>query len=257
MQSAGSPACDRVAYVRTIDRKLGDDSAFARVAVLAARPAYVVNAPGSVRLAEWSPLASLALREHRVPQPDRIWCLDEGDVARAAELLGMPIFVEGVVEQRRVVASTPLEFGAALDAAMGDYPERGALVEAPIPGRNGELSVMVVDGACIPLSCGSSGHLSPRSRLRAAIVARDAVHALGGSAMAVEIAVTADDEVYVTRVDPAPRLERLSKAALAALVGAIVHRVGPLCASDDRRNLELVEPYAPRRTSPVAAERPV
>lgn len=132
--------------------------------------------------------------------------------------------VEGVVAHRRVAASTRAEFGPAFDAAMQGWPERGALVEAPIP-----------EGSA------TSRWWSWMARaLRSRTVPSAAHH-----------------EVYVTRVDPAPRHERLSKAALAALAGAIVHRLGPLACAYDRNRLERFEPPAPRRNGHVVAERPV
>ena len=86
-------------------RRVGVGSSFVEIAALGAKPAFMVNTPGSVRIAEWSPLATNALRDLGVPQPSRLWCLDEDDLPRASEVLGIPIVFEGVVSKRRVVAS--------------------------------------------------------------------------------------------------------------------------------------------------------
>ena len=84
---------------------------------------------------------------------------------------------------------------------------------------------MVIDGACIPLHAGRMGDLSALAGIRAARVAGDAVAALGGSAMAVDVTVDENDDAYVTRVDPAPHLGRLNDEAISALVDGIADRL--------------------------------
>ena len=93
-----------VAYIRTIDPQLSGGSSFVQIAALGAKPALMVNTPGSVRIAEWSPLATHALRDRGVPQPARTWCLDHDDLMRAFDTLGAPITFEGVVTRERAVA---------------------------------------------------------------------------------------------------------------------------------------------------------
>jgi hypothetical protein len=235
VQPAGSPARVGVGYIRTIDPPLGGGSSFVQVAALGAKPALMVNTPGSVRIAEWSPLATHALRDRGVPQPSRLWCFDEGDIPRVSEVLGTPIAFEGVVTQRRVVASAPGELERAFADAVGSHPERGAMAEAPIRADAAHVVVMVIDDACIPVRGRQMRSLSPLASMRAAVVAGDAVAALGGSAMAVEITIDQNDNAYVTRVDPAPQIDRLNADATAALVGAIAARLTAVWPSSQPR----------------------
>ena len=165
--TASAPMRTGVAYVRRIDSRLGDESAFVRVAALAAKPAFTVNTPGSVRIAEWSPLAVHALRDHRVPQPARLWCLDESDLPRAVDTLGMPLVMEGVVTRRRVLATTTRELDEAFAEAAGHHRNRGALAESPVRARTAELTAMVVDGESIPApGQAHAEHLRTRPRIR-------------------------------------------------------------------------------------------
>ena len=164
----------------------------------------MVNNPASVRIAEWSPLAAHALRDRGVPQPDRLWCLDEHDLTRASEVFGTPIAIEGVVTRRRVIAAAPDELAHAFADAVGSHPERGAMAEAPLREPSAQMAVMVIDGACIPVRGHQMRRISPIAGMRAALAAGDAVTALGGSAMAVEVTVDQSDNAYVTRVDAAP-----------------------------------------------------
>lgn len=225
LQSAGSPGRVGVGYIRSIDPQLRGGSSFVQVSALGAKPAFVVNTPGSVRIAEWSPLATHALRDRGVPQPRRMWCLDSADLARASDMLGMPIAFEGVVTRQRTVASAPEELERAFGDAVGPHAGRGAMAEAPLPEPQAQVSVMVVDGACIPLRAAQMRAVSPLASMRATLVAGDAVAALGGSAMAVDVAIAGSDEAYVTRVNAAPHVDRLNEEAVAALVGAIATRL--------------------------------
>lgn len=236
IRPAGSPVRVDVAYIRTIDPLLDGGSSFVQVAALGAKPAFMVNTPGSVRIAEWSPLATHALRDRGVPQPNRLWCLDEDDLVRAAEVLGTPIAFEGVVTRRRVLASAPDEIRRAFADAVGTHPDRGAMAEAPIREDHVRLAVMVIDGACIPLSERQMRSASPLAGMRAALVAGDAVAALGGSAMAVEVSIDQSDNAYVTRVDPAPHIDTLNAEATAALVGAIATRLAAVWPPAHRRS---------------------
>ncbi len=225
LQPADSRQRVGVGYIRTIDPDLGGGSSFVQVSALGARPAFMVNTPGSVRIAEWTPLVTHALRDRGVPQPRRMWCLDHDDLARASATLGSPIVLEGVVTQRRAVASAPDDLERAFQDAVGQYAPRGAIAEAPLPEHAAHVSIMVVDGACIPLRSAEMRAVSPLAGMRAALVAGDAVAALGGSAMAVDVAIDGNDDAYVTRVDPAPHIGSLNEEALAALVGAIATRL--------------------------------
>ncbi len=226
--TAIAPMRSRAAYVRRIDRRLGDESSFARVAALAAKPAFTVNTPGSVRIAEWSPLVVHALRDHRVPQPARLWCLDESDLGRTAEALGMPLVMEGVVTRRRVLAATTDELADAFAQAVGRHRNRGALAESPVRARTGELSVMVVDGTPILLPGRHTRGSSERGRSHAARIAVQAVAAIGGAAMAVDLVVDDEDRAYVRHLDPAPHIERLNDQAISALVAAVSRRLHEL-----------------------------
>jgi hypothetical protein len=235
IQPPSSPARVGVAYIRNIDPRLDGGSSFAQVAALGAKPAFMVNSPASVRIAEWSPLATHALRDRGVPQPNRLWCLDEHDLARASDVFGTPITIEGVVTRRRVEAAAPDELEHAFADAVGAYPERGAMAEAPLREQSARLVVMVIDGACIPLRGMHVGSISPRAGRRVALAAGDAVTALGGSAMAVEVAVDQSDNAYVTRVDAAPPIDRLNEEAVTALVGAIATRLAAVWPSAQSR----------------------
>jgi hypothetical protein len=241
IQPAGSSARVGVAYIRSIDPQLIGGSSFVQVAALGAKPALMVNTPGSVRIAEWSPLATHALRDRGVPQPRRRWCLDRDDLERASEALVTPITLEGVVTRQRATASSPDELDWAFRKAVGSHASRGAMAEAPLREQAAHLSVMVIDGACIPLRVGRMRTISRLASMRAALVAGDAVAALGGSAMAVDVTIDANDDAYVTRVDAAPHLARLNDEALSALVGAIAAR------------LALVSPPLRRRPHAVGA----
>lgn len=223
--TASAPVRAGVAYVRRIDHRLSDESAFVRVAALAAKPAFTVNTPGSVRIAEWSPLTVHALRDHRVPQPGRLWCLDESDLLRAVEALGLPLVMEGVVTRRRVLATTTRELDKAFAEAAGHQRDRGALVESPVRARTAELTAMVVDGTSILLPGRHTRHISEHARARVASVAAQAVAAIGGAAMAVDLVVDAEDVAYVTRIDAAPRIARLNDQAISALVQAVSRRL--------------------------------
>lgn len=225
MQPAGSPVHVGIAYIRSIDPHLSGGSAFVQVAALGAKPALMVNTPGSVRIAEWSPLAHHALRDRGVPQPRRLWCLDDDDLQRVSESLGTPIAFEGVVTRQREVASSPDDVGRAFRDAVGPHGRRGAMAEAPLREQTAHVSLMVIDGACLPLRVSELRRISPLAGMRAALVAGDAVAALGGSAMAVDVTIDEHDEAYVTRVDPAPHTGRLNDEAIAALVGAITARL--------------------------------
>jgi hypothetical protein len=225
IQPAGSPARVGVAYIRSIDPDLGGGSSFVQIAALGAKPALMVNTPGSVRIAEWSPLATHALRDRGVPQPRRMWCLDHGDLERALEVLGAPVTFEGVVTRERATASSPEELELAFRDAVGAHAHRGAMAEVPLSAQAAHLSVMVVDGACIPLQTSQTRPVSPLAAMRAALVAGDAVAALGASAMAVDVTIDENDDAYVTRVDPAPPLSRLNDEAISALVGGIADRL--------------------------------
>jgi|1186.fasta_scaffold30635_2 hypothetical protein len=225
IQPAGAAVRIGVAYIRSIDPKLGGGSLFVQVATLGAKPALMVNTPGSVRIAEWSPLATHALRDRGVPQPRRMWCLDHDDLQRAFEVLGAPVVFEGVVTRRRAMASSRDELERAFDDAVGAHAPRGAMAEAPLRAQVANLSVMVIDGACIPLNTRRMRTVSPLAGMRAALVAGDAVAALGASAMAVDVTIDENDDAYVTRVDPAPHLGRLNDEAISALVGGIADRL--------------------------------
>jgi hypothetical protein len=225
VQPARSSLRAGVAYVRTIDPRLHDESSFARLAALGARPAFLVNTPGSVRIAEWSPLAAHALRDRGICQPRRVWCLDDDDLERAIGALGTPVVFEGVVTRQRVVAAHPADVHAAFETAVGNHGHRGALAEAPLPDATAALSLLVVDGMTIePAGCQSSS-ASRRARASAAATASRAVAALGGNVMAVELAIDRRDRAYVTRVDPAPPVDRLGSEAIRALIAAIVARL--------------------------------
>ena len=225
IQQATSARRVGIGYIRNIDSSLVSGSSFVRVATLGMRPAFIVNNPGSVRIAEWPPLACHALRDGGVPQPRRLWCLDERDLKRVSEILGTPIAFEGLVTRRRVVAQMPDELESAFAEAVGQHPRRGAMAEAPIPDPAAYVAIMVVDGECIPFRGRQTQGISPLARKRAALAAGQAVAALGGSAMAVEVTIDRNDEASVTRVDPAPRIDRLNSEALAALMGAIATRL--------------------------------
>lgn len=225
VQPAGSLARVSVGYIRSIDPLLDGGSSFIQVSALGAKPAFMVNTPGSVRIAEWSPLAAHALRDRGVPQLRQMWCLDRDDLARASEVLGTPITFEGVVTRQRAVALAPEEIQPAFELAVGAHACRGAMAEAPLPEQAAHLSFMVIDGACIPLRTAQTGAVSSLAGMRARSVARDAVAALGGSAMAVDIAIDGSDDAYVTGVDAAPHIGRLNEEAMAALVGAIATRL--------------------------------
>ena len=84
---------------------------------------------------------------------------------------------------------------------------------------------MVVDGTSILLPGRHTRRISERGRARAASVAAQAVAAIGGSAMAVDLVVDAEDVAYVTRIDPAPRIARLNDQAISALVQAVSRRL--------------------------------
>ena len=225
IQPAGSPVRVGVAYIRSIDPELHGGSSFVQVAALGAKPALMVNTPGSVRIAEWSPLATHALRDRGVPQPRRMWCLDHDDLQRAFEVLGAPVVFEGVVTRRRAMAASPDELEPAFRDAVGAHAQRGAMAEAPLSAQVANLSVMIVDGACIPLHPRQMRSVSPLAGMRAAVVAGDAVAALGASAMAVDVTIDENDDAYVTRIDPAPHLSRLNDEAISALVGGIADRL--------------------------------
>ena len=79
--------------------------------------------------------------------------------------------------------------------AVGAHAQRGAMAEAPLSAQVANLAVMVVDGACIPLRRGRCDPISPLAGTRAAVVAGDAVAALGGSAMAVDVTIDESDDV--------------------------------------------------------------
>jgi hypothetical protein len=224
-QAATSARRVGIGYIRNVDPSLVSGSSFVRVATLGMRPAFVVNNAGSVRIAEWAPLACHALRDSGVPQPSRLWCLDERDIKRVSEILGTPIVFEGLVTRRRFVARAPNELESAFAEAVGSHPCRGAMAEAPIPDPAAHVAIMVIDGVCIPLRGRQAHGLSPLAGKRAALAAGQAVAALGGSAMAVEVTIDQNDEASVTRVDPAPRIDRLNSEAIAALVGAIAARL--------------------------------
>ena len=225
VQSASSPARVSVGYIRSIDPQLSGGSEFVQVSALGAKPAFMVNTPGSVRIAEWSPLATHALRDRGVPQPRRMWCLDHDDLVRASEMLGTPITFEGVVTRLRTVASASNELERAFAEAVGPHAHRGAMAEAHLPEQAAHLSIMVIDGACIPLRPAPRRAVSPLATLRATQVAGDAVAALGGSAMAVDVMIDGSGDAYVTRVDAAPHMGRLNDVAVAALANAIATRL--------------------------------
>lgn len=225
IQPAGSPARVGVAYIRSIDPELGGGSSFVQIAALGAKPALTVNTPGSVRIAEWSPLATHALRDCGVPQPRRMWCLDHDDLERAFDVLGAPVIFEGIVTRQRAKASSSDELEPAFRDAVGAHARRGAMAEAPLSAQVAHLSVMVIDGACIPLHTRQTRTVSPLAAMRASLVAGDAVAALGASAMAVDVTIDGNDDAYVTRVDPAPHLARLNDEAITALVGGIADRL--------------------------------
>lgn len=226
IQHADSPLRVGVGYIRSIDPQLaGGGSSFVKVSALGAKPALMVNTPGSVRIVEWSPLVTHALRDCGVPQPRRIWCLDRDDLGRAFETLGAPLTFEGVVTRRRVVASVPGELERAFIGAVGPHARRGAIAEASVSEDAARVTIMVVDGACIPLRTAEKRSLSSLAMMRATLVAGSAVAAVGGCAMAVDVTVDASDDPYVTRVHAAPPIERLTEEAVAALVGAIATRL--------------------------------
>jgi hypothetical protein len=225
VQPAGSSLRAGVAYVRTIDRRLRDESAFARLAALGAKPAFLVNTPGSVRIAEWSPLAAHALRDHGICQPRRVWCLDDDDIDRAIEALGTPVVFEGVVTRQRVVAAHPADVQGAFEMAVGNHGHRGALAEEPLLDATAALSLLVVDGTTIELAGWQRSLASRRGRASAAATASRAIAALGANAMAVELAIDRRDRAYVTRIDPAPPVDRLSSEAIRALIAAIAARL--------------------------------
>lgn len=246
-----------VAYVRTIDRRLRDESSFVQLAALGAKPVSVVNTPGSVRIAEWSPLAAHALRDRGIRQPRRVWCLDDDDLGRAIEVIGTPVVLEGVVTRRRVIAAHPAEVHGAFEMAVGNHGNRGAMAEAPLLDGTGALSLLVVDGASIEMGGRRGSSASPRACMSAVAAASDAVAALGGSAMAVELAIDRHHRAYVTRIDPAPPVERLSSEAIRALVEAIVvrleatsrvlgARMTALRAPAPARSLHFARPEGPR-----------
>ena len=246
MQPADSHLRVGVGYIRSIDPDMGGGSSFLQVSALGARPAFMVNTPGSVRIAEWTPLVTHALRDRGVPQPRRMWCLDHDDLARASDVLGTPIIFEGVVTRKRTVAAAPDELERAFEDAVGAFAPRGAIAEAPLPEHAAHVSIMVVDGACIPLRSAEMRAVSPLAGMRAAVVAGDAVSALGGSAMAVDVAIDGNDDAYVTRVDPAPHVGSLNEEALAALVGAISARLAaawPLVRAR-RRSVSAAPPFS-------------
>ena len=242
-------------YIRAIDRQFNNASAFARIAALAAYPNLVVNTPGSVRVAEWLPLATHVLRDREVPQPARLWCFDHDDIAAAAEQLGPDVVIEGTVSRTRVRASSPDAVRAAFDAVVDGHEARGALVESPIRGATAEVSILVVDGERMPLPGQADRLLPTATRRRAALVAAQAVSALGAAVMAVDVAVNQRGEAHVIRVDAAPRVDRLGERAIEAVVHAISRRA---------RAAALAEPafthtrtVASRRVAarPVAAAR--
>lgn len=222
---AWSGAQAGASYIRSIDRRLDDASGFARIAALGAHPALVVNTPACVRVAEWLPLATHALRDRDVPQPRRLWCFDHDDLAGAAETLGTHLIVEGVVSRRRLRASSHATLCEAFDHVVEGHAQRGALVEAPLRGATAELSLLIVDAERIPLPGRRDRCLPTSARRRAAQVAARAVSALGASVMTVDVAVNQMGEAQVLRVDAAPRLHRLDERALEAIVHAITRRV--------------------------------
>jgi hypothetical protein len=225
VQPARSSLRASAAYVRTIDRRLRDESAFAHLAALGAKPAFVLNTPGSVRIAEWSPLAARALRDRGIRQPKRVWCLDDDDLDRAIEALGTPVVFEGVVTRRRVVAAHPTEVHGAFEMAVGNHANRGVMAEAPLRDATADLTVLVVDGRSFEMAGRHGSSASPRARMSAVAAASEAVAAIGGNAMAVELAIDRRDQVYVTRVVPAPPVDRLSSEAIRALAAAIAARL--------------------------------
>ena len=231
-------------YIRAIDRQLNNASAFARIASVAAHPNLVVNTPGSVRVAEWLPLATV-FRDRGVPQPARLWCFAHDDIAAAAEQFGPDVVIEGTVSHTRVRASSPDAVRAAFDAVVDGHEARGALVESPIRGATAEVSILVVDGERMPLPGQADRLLPTATRRRAALVAAQAVSALGAAVMAVDIAVNQRGEAHVIRVDAAPRVDRLGERAIEAVVHAISRRA---------RAAALAEPaFTHTRTVEVAA----
>ena len=94
------------------------------------------------------------------------------------------------------------------------------MAESPLRACSAELAVMVVDGTPILLPGRHARGSSERGRAHAARVAVQAVAAIGGAAMAVDLVVGDDDLAYVRSIDPAPRIERLNDQAISALVGS-------------------------------------
>ena len=89
----------------------------------------MVNTPGSVRIAEWSPLATHALRDRGVPQPRRMWCLDHEDLARAPRCLERQsrsrASLHGCAHWRPLLD----ELERAFAEAVGPHAQRGAMAE--------------------------------------------------------------------------------------------------------------------------------
>jgi hypothetical protein len=162
-----------------------------------------------------------------VPQPRRIWCLDEDDLVRASALLERSLVVESVVSRRRMPVTAGGDLRSAFALTVGGRRERGAIVEAEVERARWQLGFMVVDGTAHAMPGRSLDDLAPSGRRRAERVARAAVEAVGGSAMAVELTVTDDGAPYVLRVDAAPDLDRVGPEAREALRRAIVDRLAP------------------------------
>jgi hypothetical protein len=216
----------RVTYIRRLDPGLRNAAYVAEI-VSHLPPGGSVNTPGSVRAAEWLPLASAAFREHDVPQPRRIWCLNNHDLQRASRHLGFPVVAEGIVSHRRALAAMKSQLPDAVrSVAVGrGESDRGVFLEQWLEVTAATVAVLVIAGRASGMCLARGSELSADRAGRVQETAVRAVEALGGTIMAAIVVTDRDGNPYVRRVDAAPRLAYFGRDASDLVAAAIARRL--------------------------------
>ena len=177
---------------------------------------------------------------HDVPQPRRIWCLNDHDLQRAARSLGFPVVAEGTISHRRALVEGSSQLPDAVRSVQagrgGDA--RGVFLEQWPAAAVATVAVLVVAGRVSGFCFGRGSDLSLVDAGRIQQTAVRAVEALGGTIMAAILVTDDDGNPWVRRVDAAPRLAYFGRDALDLVASAVIRRL-----AETRRAVSL----APRR----------
>jgi hypothetical protein len=221
-----SRARGRLTYIRRLDPGLRNPAYVAQVVTHLPADGSV-NTPGSVRAAEWLPLASAAFREHAVPQPRRIWCLNNHDLQRAARHLGFPVVAEGTVSHQRALAEMKSRLPDAVRSVQADRcgGERGVFLEHWPQAAAATVAVLVIAGRASGFCFGRGSDLSLVRADRVQETAVRAVEALGGNIMAAILVTDHHGNPSVRRVDAAPNLAYFGRQASELVAAAIAQRL--------------------------------